>query len=261
MCLIMIIFVLFIILMVILAYFVLCNTKYVLHNTKCIFGGGFDNMDIYMIRHGETDKNKEGKPPTPDTPLNETGRQQAVQTGKQLSKMEPFDCVYVSPFIRTRETAELILNELPYHPNIIFDERLREIDKGNLDDVDDPNDDFNRILKEYKEKYSTDKLFYQHFDEMEDELLKYYTFEKLSEITQRLTEFYEELKSSGHKRVLLIMHKGSIQISMQILFNIGETSFNIGAKRQDFKNCSISHVLYNGDYKLISSANTDHLIL
>jgi len=223
-----------------------------------VSGGGYDtkshNKDIYMVRHGETDKNKEKKPPTPDTPLNDIGKQQAAQTGKLLANMEPFDCVYVSPFLRTRETAELILKELPYSPDVIFDSKLREIDKGNLDDSDEPDDDFNRILNEFKEKYPTDKLFFKHFDEMEDELLKYYTFEKLSDVSRRLTKFYEELRSTKYKRILLIMHKGSIQISMQILFNLSP-----GAKREDFKNCSISHISDNGKYKLISSANVDHL--
>lgn len=64
-------------------------------------------MDLYLLRHGETDYNRrKALQGQLDQPLNETGRQQAREAARQLAGIR-FDQVYVSPLGRTRETAAL----------------------------------------------------------------------------------------------------------------------------------------------------------
>src|SRR5690606_4727449 len=46
-----------------------------------------------------------------DIPLNETGRQQARETGRRLAGRR-FDGIYTSPLARARETAQIIADEL-----------------------------------------------------------------------------------------------------------------------------------------------------
>lgn len=81
-----------------------------------------------LIRHGETDWNIEGRwHGQADIPLNECGREQAVQTAHALAGMN-IAAIYSSDLIRARETAEMLalLAKLP----VQFDVRLREIHQG-----------------------------------------------------------------------------------------------------------------------------------
>ena len=83
---------------------------------------------LYLIRHGETDWNKEGKyTGQTDIPLNEIGRQQVREAANALKIHNP-KVIYTSDLIRAVETAQLIAKEL--HIPIIQDKRLREINQG-----------------------------------------------------------------------------------------------------------------------------------
>lgn len=70
-------------------------------------------MLMYVIRHGETDYNKEGRMQgSQDIPLNSTGLEQANANGLRLadhlgSELAAFDFVS-SPLGRTRQTMEII---------------------------------------------------------------------------------------------------------------------------------------------------------
>jgi len=49
-----------------------------------------------------------------DVPLTPEGREHARSTGERLNDFGPFDVLYVSPYRRTVETADLILPELSH---------------------------------------------------------------------------------------------------------------------------------------------------
>lgn len=83
---------------------------------------------IYMVRHGETPWNIEGRYQGQlDPPLTKKGRQQAQTTALKLAPLG-FDAIYSSDLARARQTAEALAAEagLP----IQFDPRLREIHQG-----------------------------------------------------------------------------------------------------------------------------------
>lgn len=85
-------------------------------------------MELYLVRHGQTVWNKEGKlQGRTDIELNENGREAAGNLGRALENVE-FDKIYSSPLIRAYETACLIRG----HRNIpiIRDDRLVEISFG-----------------------------------------------------------------------------------------------------------------------------------
>jgi uncharacterized phosphatase len=81
-----------------------------------------DMTEIYLIRHGETEWNRLGRTQGgSDIPLNEQGRQQALETARALEriamkKLSPLDLplggVYSSPLQRAWETAEIICDRL-----------------------------------------------------------------------------------------------------------------------------------------------------
>ena len=63
---------------------------------------------IYLIRHGETAGNKEGRfRGRTDFPLNERGLEQAESLAAELQDI-PFSNIFCSPLIRATKTAEII---------------------------------------------------------------------------------------------------------------------------------------------------------
>ena len=90
-------------------------------------------MELYLIRHGETDWNKQKRMQgQTDIPLNEYGRKLAHITAEAISDID-FDIVYSSPLIRAKETAEILTGGRNIH--ITTDERLKEISFGNDEGV------------------------------------------------------------------------------------------------------------------------------
>jgi broad specificity phosphatase PhoE len=90
---------------------------------------------IFFIRHGETDWNAEGRlQGQRDIPLNDLGRVQAEEAGVILGSMHanPEDLDWwVSPLLRTRETAERARTAIGLNPTYYkTDERLKELAFG-----------------------------------------------------------------------------------------------------------------------------------
>lgn len=90
-------------------------------------------MLIYVIRHGQTDWNAEGRfQGQTDIPLNALGRKQAMQNGALLrtvlgDTLAHYDFI-ASPLGRTRETMELLRSQMDLPKQAYkMDERLKEI--------------------------------------------------------------------------------------------------------------------------------------
>lgn len=90
-------------------------------------------MILYVIRHGQTDWNAEGRfQGQTDIPLNATGRGQAMRNGETLGHvlgdtLSEFDFV-ASPLQRTRETMQRVRAEMGLDPEAYrTDDRLKEI--------------------------------------------------------------------------------------------------------------------------------------
>ena len=85
-------------------------------------------MRIYIMRHGETDWNRENKiQGRVDIPLNENGRELARITAEKLKKI-PFAAAITSPLIRAKETAEIIMGDRS--APITEDWRIAELASG-----------------------------------------------------------------------------------------------------------------------------------
>lgn len=87
-------------------------------------------MKIYLIRHGETDWNLQGKlQGREDIPLNQTGILQATACGKAL-KLIRLQSIQTSPLLRAKETARIIA--VQQQCPIIVNPELIERDYGRL---------------------------------------------------------------------------------------------------------------------------------
>lgn len=87
------------------------------------------NMNIYLLRHGETDWNKSGLlQGHTDIPLNENGRAQMRDAANVLAGAGVrLDMILSSPLSRARESAEIVADRLAYRrENIVVEEMLIE---------------------------------------------------------------------------------------------------------------------------------------
>ena len=86
-------------------------------------------MNIYVVRHGQTDWNKENKlQGNTDIELNDNGRKQALDLKGELKNID-YDIIISSPLKRAIQTAELINNNKP----IIIEDNLRERSFGDFE--------------------------------------------------------------------------------------------------------------------------------
>ncbi|MDX8431572.1 MAG: histidine phosphatase family protein [Candidatus Algichlamydia australiensis] len=99
---------------------------------------GFANIQsLVLVRHGEGEHNVKGIW-SQTAPLTEVGVEQVFQTGKDLLEQglssEKVSVVYVSPMPRTRQTAQALIDSgVIREEQLVFDERLAEIDAGSLE--------------------------------------------------------------------------------------------------------------------------------
>jgi len=93
-------------------------------------------IEITLIRHGETEYNREMRiQGRLDSPLTEAGRNDAIRLGRKFrTTLHPVDAWYESPLGRVNETATILRGELDRPPPtaIVCDE-LREIDCGDYE--------------------------------------------------------------------------------------------------------------------------------
>jgi len=89
----------------------------------------------YSLRHGEADSNVESRisaDPTEPVHLTEQGKAQVAKAAEELKKCD-IDVVITSPFVRTRETTEIVVKAIGCKPEqVVVDAALSEYNHGFL---------------------------------------------------------------------------------------------------------------------------------
>ncbi|WP_428240045.1 histidine phosphatase family protein [Gynuella sp.] len=86
--------------------------------------------NVYLIRHGETEWNREGRiQGRSESTLSDQGIIQTQQAAGQLKHI-PFDHIYCSTSLRTRQTLDILQPHLSPNASIHFEDALREIHLG-----------------------------------------------------------------------------------------------------------------------------------
>ena len=172
-------------------------------------------MKILLVRHGETDfnKNKRIQGHT-DIPLNETGENQAINAGSKISKYD-VDAAFSSPLIRARQTARLMLDH------------SQNAENKKLDIVTDP-----RLIEKYFGDFEG-STFEEYFAAL-DSGIGLETVELEEKVFSRASEFfisqYDEYKG---KTIFVVCHGALIRIFLRTLglypYNemINNTSLNV----------------------------------
>ncbi len=152
--------------------------------------------NIYLVRHGQTNnnKNKIVNWGNDDLDLNETWIAQAHNLGKQLATQKDlkFDIIITSPMTRTKNTTKIIKSYLWNTVEIIEDEAFREQSYGEFRWMS-----HKEIIEKYncKNNWELSKIYRNNSEE------------NLEKFVERVEKGYKELeKKYKWKNVLLITH-------------------------------------------------------
>lgn len=153
-------------------------------------------MNIYLVRHGETEHNKSGfYYGKIDTELNSNGREQGDKV-KQILKNIDIDKVYVSERKRTYEMAKLALGDRECE--IVKDLRVNETDFGDFE---------GRTYEEIKELYPKECM------EWEKNWKEFVppNGESYIKLYSRIKNFMDDIKEKQYENVMVVTHSGVIR--------------------------------------------------
>lgn len=140
-------------------------------------------MNIYVLRHGQTDYNIEGKfQGQVDIKMNEKGEKETDEIAIELRKID-FDVIFSSPLSRAMDTAQKINSD-----KIIIDKRIIERSFGDLEG-----------------KYGIPDY---------EKNIEKYNIETVEKLTQRVKSFLDEIikKYKDKKNILIVTHEGIAQV-------------------------------------------------
>lgn len=101
--------------------------------TSALAADAKGKVTIYVIRHGETDWNQQGRVQgSTDNSLNAKGREQASAVASQLASMS-VDHIYSSGLTRAIQTAEAFKGKSPITPQPMLNERSFGIYEGKVE--------------------------------------------------------------------------------------------------------------------------------
>jgi len=194
-------------------------------------------LELYIVRHGETDLNKTHilQGISLISHLDEKGVEQVTKAGKTLKNIK-FDHIYSSDLLRTKETTDLILNELNFKPEVTYSEKLRERNHGDYE---------GHTWEEVREKINSDA--FRSVVEAPP------NGESLYDVKNRVEAFIEEIKSKyvGDENILVVSHNGAIIMMFLCLLNLGLENH----RNFQFFNGSISHFHIGDEYNKLILAN------
>lgn len=183
-------------------------------------------MNIYLIRHGETDWNKQLRiQGREDIELNENGILQADKCG-QAFKDVPIDLVVSSPLKRARKTAEIIAAYVGIK-DIFTEDDLVERDFGTLSGL--TLDEMDKLRKEGKDGEAE-------------------KFEDLSRRVKLVLDKYSKLEK--YKNIIMVSHGAAINSLLAVLSN-----YAIGTHKTRLKNACINIIECSNDSMKIKKYN------
>lgn len=178
-------------------------------------------MNIFIMRHGTTVWNEKGI--TQGRSNNRLSRNGVELTKKVAANFanEKIDAIYVSPLMRTMQTANII-NKF-HNAKVIKDERLIEIDQGIFT---------GRIYKSLTEEEKKIKA----------EVSAKAGMENYQSVAKRCKEFAQWLKEKcPHENVLVVTHNVTASILSLVLQGI-EIDYNNPKHLRNFSNAEMRKI-------------------
>lgn len=199
-------------------------------------------MNVYLVRHGETEHNKRknfyGKL---DVGLNEKGEKQSYKVGELLKDVK-FNKIYISDRKRTRETAERILERNRFYDkekNIIYkDEKINEIDFGLFEGKS--YEEIGSLYPKEQEKWEKD---WKNFAPPKGEsAVVFYN---------RVENFMKHIQKEEDGNYLIVTHGGVIRMiysyilqnNMDFYWNFASRNGDITLIKYEYGNLFIDYIL------------------
>ena len=182
-------------------------------------------MELYVVRHGETNENKtKMMQGNMDTLLNDTGRSQAFDVKNKLENTK-IDLIISSPKSRALETAKIISGgNIP----IITDERLLSRDHGEF---------------QGKTRYEVDLEDYWNIKVNR----QYEKAESVGHMFERVTDLLNDIKKKySDKTVLITTHSGICRILYYYFNGIPESGSLL---EYESTNCSLEKYELEENYE------------
>lgn len=196
-------------------------------------------MRVFLIRHGETEHNKEGAiTGQTDVSLNQKGVEQAEKLAKRLEN-EAFDSAYSSDLERTYETTGIVAEKQGLHPERF--KEFREMDFGDLE---------GEPKSTWGEKVDS--------SDIERHLLRPENGETIEEVGNRFVGKLDELKQEKEDEKLLVGgHSVAIKASLMKILGLEGDEY----KKLDLGNTGITELEFDEEYgwKLVRLNDTAHL--
>ncbi len=162
----------------------------------------------YFVRHGTTDYNRDGIYfGVTDCPLNEDGILQSKKLSALLSGIH-FDEIFTSPMKRCTDTARLIT--VLKKPEV--SEALLEMDFGLWEGMH-----YKECMEKYPEEFRKWSSDYRSYAPPEGE--------KYSDFYERVSGFYHEQLKKEEGNVLIVSHKGVLQLLTSLLLTGDDSLF------------------------------------
>ncbi|MEI7709412.1 MAG: class I tRNA ligase family protein [bacterium] len=199
----------------------------------------------FVIRHGESESNVRGnkhgvvssRAENVDH-LTPNGVSQVKATAQSL-KGEKFDLVFVSPFMRTRETLGILKDTLGFtDEQIVFDKRLGELDAGDFEGK--PWDEYRSMFKNERQRF----------------LDPIHGGESLQDVKKRMGDvLYEFEEKYQNKNILIVSHGAPLWMLFSVMhgYNVDESIEMTGGV---FRHVEQMETGILGSFKLFANAES-----
>ena len=218
---------------------------------------------LWVVRHGESSGNvardraeaaKQDRIDLShrdvDVPLSENGEQQSVALGRLLAGLdEPPTYLWVSPYVRAQQTADLALETAGLDLPRVVDERLREREFGVLDGL--TRQGITSLFPEESERRKRIGKFYHRPP----------GGESWSDVLLRLRGALNDLALQAEgERVLLVAHQVVVLLVRYVLETMDEATVLAVDAEGEVANCSVTTYEREGGRMALRTYNeVDHL--
>ncbi|HEX2543625.1 MAG TPA: histidine phosphatase family protein [Ramlibacter sp.] len=198
--------------------------------------------ELVLIRHGETDMNRELRfQGQVDVALNATGLAQAQRLAERLAG-EQAHAVYVSDLLRAQQTARPIAGGMSLQP--VAECGLREQNFGRVDGmrVDD-------IQRDHPDAWAGWLRFEEDFAMPEGESTREF-HARVMEAVQRV------VAAHPGEKVVIVTHGGVLDMIYRTARSLGLN----GPRQSEIPNAGLNRIrVRDGSYDIVSWADTQHL--
>lgn len=177
-------------------------------------------LTLHFVRHGETPGNAERRFQTPDVPLSDAGRAQAIAVAVTLAETTRAEAILASDYARTMETAAAIAERLALP--IVQEPALRERNFG----------------------YARGQLYSDIGEETmalwRDPHFRIDGGESWADVHERVASFLDGLRASPPaSELILVTHGGSMSVALDYLAGNAIDTFVI----TPLENCAVRTVV------------------